>query len=155
MNLKEIIAKLYQTIPEHFRNKLVLVGSANLYLQGINITPKKDIDFATDYETVQELNKLFGNKVTRFCSKPNGDNYLPFSYLFIDVEDWEIEFFDAVNYGNSYYLNLMGNENTKVLFQPEVKGLNLEQELIAYRKSGKKEKIKLLEKHLNTQRQQS
>jgi len=150
MNLKEVITKLYQKIPEHYRNKLVLVGSVNLYLQGISITPKKDIDFATDYETVQELNELLGNKVTRFCSNPNGDNYLPFSHLFINIDGWEIEFFDAVNYGNSYYFDLIGNENTKVLLQPEVKGLNLEQELIAYKKSGKEEKIRLLEKRLNT-----
>ena len=150
MNLKEVIMKLYQVIPEHYRKKLVLVGSVNLYLQGISITPKKDIDFATDYETVQELNKLFGDLVTRFCPNRNGDNYLPFTHLFINVDGWEIEFFDAVDYKDSYYFGLLGDENTKVLFQPDVKGLNLEQELVAYKKSGKEEKIRLLEKHLNT-----
>jgi hypothetical protein len=150
VSLEEIIAKLYQIIPGHYKNKLVLIGSANLYLQGINITPKKDIDFATDYETVQELNKLFGEKVTMFCSKPNGDNYLPFSYLFINIEGWKIEFFDVVKYKGSNYFGLIGDENTKILFPPDIKGLNLKQELIAYKKYGKEEKIRLLEKYLNT-----
>jgi len=151
MKLEEIIAKLYQIIPGHYKNKLVLVGSVNLYLQGINITPKKDIDFATDYNTVQELNKLFSEKVTRFCSKPNGDNYLPFSHLFINVEGWEIEFFDVVKYKDSNYFGLIGDKNTNILFPPDVKGLNLKQELIAYKKYGKEEKVRLLEKYLNTQ----
>lgn len=142
------IARLFVDIPVGLRSRIVLVGSVNLYLQGVGVIPEKDIDFVTDYKTVQELEKLFNDKVVKFCVSPEGDDYLPFSYLFINVDGYEIEFFDAVNYGKSYYFGEFSNEKTVILPKLDVMGLNLETELAVYRKSGKEEKIRAIEAYL-------
>ncbi len=127
-----------------------MVGSVNLYLQGVNVTPKKDIDLATDYETVQTLKAVFENNVTEYCSDQNGDDFLPFSYLFIRIDDYEIEFFDALTYGASYYFGEVSIDRSVVIPTINVNALNLQTELLVYKKSGKAEKIKAIEEKLNS-----
>jgi len=144
-DFKTVITKLGREIPASLWNQCTLVGSVNLYFQGVDVTPKKDIDFATDFTTVQELNKFFAGRTTKFCSQKNGDSFLPFSYLCVEIDSYEIEFFDAADYGESYYLGEISAEKTVELPDLNLRGLNLDTELKIYKKSGKEEKAKAIE----------
>ncbi|MBN1373786.1 hypothetical protein JW962_00420 [Candidatus Dojkabacteria bacterium] len=141
-----IIATL-TPLPEELRAKGFLIGSVNLLLQGVNVVPKKDIDFATDFETVQEIAKLGSIKVKKYCKEPKGDAELPFSHLFIDVAGTEVEFFDAITYPGSHYFGHMNPENLveiKGTLPFSILGLNLTHELEICEKVGKTGKAELI-----------
>lgn len=144
---KQVLKSVYSLIPNELYEKLTLVGSVNMLLQGVNVTPKKDIDLGTDYDTVQKLAKVFMGSISKHCDKQEGDESLPFSYLFIEVDGHEIEFFDTKDYGQSYYLGLVEDSNQvqiEISADLNINGLQLEKELQATEKAGKVEKVKIL-----------
>jgi hypothetical protein len=141
MAFEEIILETLKQIPNDLWDKLALIGSVNMYLQGVAVTPKKDVDIATDYATIQKLAKLFTGKTTDYCDAREGNNTLPFSYLFIKQNDFEVEFFDATNSGQSYYLGVIKQENLVTLPGVPIKALNLKTEMRVCEKAGKLEKV--------------
>lgn len=147
----DVLKKVYSRIPNDLQKNVVLVGSVNLYLQGVDVTPKKDIDLATDFKTVEKLASLFSESTTRHCAEPTGDDYLPFAYLFIEEDGYEIEFFDAVSHGESYYLGSIASKNIIEVNREDFvfQSLKLTEELEVYKKSGKAEKIQALRIFLN------
>lgn len=128
----------------------MLVGSANLFLQGVPVTPKKDLDFATDFATARELARQWRHRLTSYCLKLEGDDHLPFPYLFIKQAGHEVEFFDVLDSPGSYYHGTWRPENlvAKEVGGISIQALNLQEELICYRRSGKAEKIAALERFL-------
>lgn len=141
---------LYHIVPTEIWKNITIIGKVSMYLQGVNIVSKKDIDLATDYQTVQKMISHFSNK-KQFCSDKEGDNLLPFSYLLVDVEGVEVEFFDVVNYGKSNYFGCFKPEN---ITSVNVRGinfnvLNLNTELQIRQKLGKVDDVVIINKFLN------
>jgi hypothetical protein len=148
-----ILKKIFNKIPKSMHNHLTLIGSVNLLLQGVDVITKKDIDLATDYETVRNIRKLFEDDLASNCLEKKGDKELPFAYVFYQIEGYEVEFFDTVDFGASYYKGHIDESTTeKLVLQDdlEINGLSLEEELKVYKIAGKIEKIKKIEEALNS-----
>jgi hypothetical protein len=150
-DFKKLIVKTYESIPNEVRSKLILCGSVNLLLQGVDVTPKKDIDLATDYDTVNFLIKYLKKDLVRYCSNFKGDDYLPFSYAFIKTDDFEIQFFDTIDSVKDYYYEVAKPENIinlKINDELAIKAFNLKSELIVLDKVGKIDKANAVRKFL-------
>lgn len=154
-DFKDLISETYDLVPQNIRPSLVLIGSVNLLLQGVNVVPKKDIDLATDFGTVVFLIKYFDKRLVRSCDNLTGDDYLPFSYAFIEVDRCEVEFFDAINHTESYYYGSVRDENTVKLIindRLEIRGLTVKEELSVVEKAGKLDKAEAIKRYLKTQK---
>lgn len=150
-NFIKTIIMLFKQIPEKLQKEIILVGSVNLLLQGVNVIPKKDIDFATNYKNVNEIASFLKDITISHCMSFNGNNGLPFAHLFIKVDNIEVEFFDAIDTTNSYYSQYVILKNIielKIDDKTKIKCLNLETEYDVNQKAGKFEKALLIKKKL-------
>lgn len=125
-----------------------LVGSTNLALQGINLTPK-DIDITTDREGAHKINELlkdYETKEIKFLDKGINAVYLAIYH----INNEEIEVIGESKEKN-IYLPLLKEGIIKIkIDNQEIPCLKLEKEYIAYKKLEKPEKIVLIKQKLKT-----
>ena len=121
------------------------IGSANLYIQGLKVEPR-DIDILTDVEGIKEIDKILAEYRTKeiYFDESEGRNSFR---SFYKIEGIEIE--------------VLGNVNS-IARRPEAleknflinfNGVNIPcflivDELEAYRKMGRTEKVEIIEKFL-------
>jgi len=150
LSVLSVLSKLLKELPSSILPEICLVGSVNLYLQGVSIEPKKDLDIGTNYKNIILLSKIFEDITVRLCLNKRGNDYLPFAHLFIKYDGFEIEFFDTKDYGGSYYLKTIKKENMQELKIGKlvIPALSLEKELGVYKKTDKLDKVEILKQHL-------
>lgn len=122
-----------------------LIGSANLAIQGIELTPR-DIDIITDEIGIDEFDKRFSKfrVKEKFYDETDGRNSWR---AFYKIDGVEIEVLQNVNnlyrpkneFNNTVMFNLNGQK---------IKCSSLQSELFAYEKMGRDDKVKLIKEKL-------
>ncbi|MBL7053159.1 MAG: hypothetical protein ISS02_00640 [Candidatus Portnoybacteria bacterium] len=119
----------------------VLIGSVNLYIQGINVKPR-DIDILTNSDEINKIIKSLKEYQTKemYFDKSEGRN----SYrVFFEINGIEIEVLGNVNniYRSKDSLNKKIFINHKGI---EISCMPLEEELEVYGRMGREDKVKLI-----------
>ena len=145
-NLVNTLKLISQRLNE---NKVIwaIVGSTNLALQGIEITPR-DIDIILTIENLVKLKNIFPEySVTEIEEKQStrGSSYWR---VLIEINGIEVEILGEKENG-VYTDNLLaGNKLEILLDDTNIFCLTLQSEIYAYRETGRQNRVEMIEKFL-------
>lgn len=142
MELNNILKKLSVGL---FGLNYCLIGAANLFVQGVKVVPR-DIDILTDEKTIYEIAerlKQFQIKPIYFDETEGRNSY----QTFFKIDGFEIEVLGNVNNACRPLDSL--DKKVKIKFADfEINCMPLEEELKAYGKMERKDKVELIKKYL-------
>ncbi|OGD69567.1 hypothetical protein A3E89_02050 [Candidatus Campbellbacteria bacterium RIFCSPHIGHO2_12_FULL_35_10] len=123
-----------------------LIGSANLYIQGLEINPR-DIDILTTPEDIKKIDEILGEYRTKeiFFDESGGRNSFRSYYV---IDGVEIEVLGNVN--NDYRdVKSLDNKIYVEFDKIKIPCISLAEELNTYERMGRTEKYEMVKNFLN------
>lgn len=121
------------------------IGSINLYLQGLEVSPR-DIDILTTPEGIKEIDERLKKSRTReiYFDETNGRNSFRSFYR---INDIEIEVLGNVN-NECRRTDCLDNRIFVTFHGRQTPCIPLSEEVCAYRKMGREDKVKMIEEFM-------
>ena len=128
--------------------KWALVGSTNLYIQGMQIEPN-DLDIILQYKDLKKITKLFSNYFASNIKELNSLTNKKVCEVNATINDIEIQFIGADN-TDIYVSKLISNKLIMVsLDDIKIPCFMLEAELQCYKKTNREQKVNYIRKFLS------
>jgi len=145
----------YEEAIKEIHNKLensdinwAFFGSANLLMQGLNVSPG-DIDILTDERGAYKIENIFKENIARPV-KFSSDGKVQSHYGDLKINGVLVQI--VGDFTSSEDLNPMANLSDKIIVQffgMQLPCLSLKGELFSYRRHNRPEKVNIIEKYLN------
>ena len=152
--LNQSFVNVLKTISERMENNGVLwavVGSTNLALQGIEISPH-DIDIIILVENLSKIKNIFSEYHVSETEEMRSLVNEPWWRVKIDMDSLQVEILGEKNTG-IYANRLLSDKVVQIpLNDFSVPCLMLESEMQVYKETGRKNKADLIEKFLRTKK---
>ena len=127
-----------------------LVGSTNLSLQGLDIPPR-DIDIVVTMDSLDEIKNIFAeydvSEMEEKSSKVGGSYWR----VALTINGIEVEIMRENGDGIYTHRLLAGHAIKITLGEAAVFGFDLESEILAYKETGRQNRVEMIENFLSSQ----
>lgn len=140
--------KTIHKILEQNNIKWALVGSTNLYIQGMQIEPN-DLDVILQHKDLNKITKLFSNYSASNIKEMNSLTNKKVWEVNATINDIEIQFIGADN--TDVYVSKLISNKLIMVFLDDIKipCFMLEAELQCYKKTNREQKVNYIRKFLS------